>query len=295
MRWLWVFVLALLLPVQASAELQQHRIMVDGLARHFLLYTPKTAPVSHTMPLVVVLHGAGGTGQQIMKNTRGRFNDLAERHGFLVAYPDATNKVWDIGEGSVTARTRTQQDDLAFFAHMVAGIAAAHPVDLRRVYATGMSRGGQMSYFLGCSRPRLFRAVAAVAMPLPDFLEGTCRGGAPLPVLVMNGTADPIVPYEGGPLTLGRKDRGQVFSTDATMQMFRTRNRCANKVTARRIGQVQRYDWQGCAAPTVLYRVNGGGHTWPSGRSGVAPRMVGRTNVDINAADEIWEFFSQIR
>ncbi len=276
----------------AEADLRRQSIAMDGQTRSYLLYTPDSPAPAGGRPLVIVLHGGGGTARALVRSTRGRFNELAETNGSLVAYPDAIDRSWDFGEGVVSEAMTTRRDDLAFLSTMVRAIGQTRQLDHDRVFATGISRGGQASYFLACKRPGLLRAIAPVAMPLPDFLADDCRRVAPTPLLLMNGTDDPIVPYDGGPITIGRRERGDVLSTDATMEFFRTRNRCDPRTYTIRLGAVDRIEWRNCAAPTVLYRVNGGGHTWPGERSLLPAQIVGKTNRDISATDEIWKFFS---
>jgi polyhydroxybutyrate depolymerase len=129
-------------------------------------------------------------------------------------------------------------------------------------------------------------------MTLPVGLSDDCATGAPLGVLLIQGTADPLVPYSGGRVTVMGRGRDTVLSADATLALFAARNRCTADSANVPIGAVDRLTWQGCAAPTRLDRVNGGGHTWPSGRHALPGWLVGPTNTDISAPDEIWAFFS---
>ena len=280
-------------PAAAFADLQSIATTIDGERRTYHLYTP--ARTQAAPPLVVVLHGGGGNGLQLMRYTRHRFNRLAEQEGFLVVYPDAADRMWDFGEGKVSQSLPTRHNDLKFLTRMIDEISRGSGIDRRRIFATGISRGGQASYFLGCKRPDLIRAIAPMTMPLPDFLADDCSRSAPMPILLMNGTKDPIVPYHGGPIRLGRKDRGNVLSTDETMNLFRTRNRCGKGAAVSSKGSVDIVRFNRCRAPTWLYRVNGGGHTWPGARKVLPRRLVGPTNTDIMATDEIWLFFRQFR
>ncbi len=287
-----ILALLMILPFPAFAGLQTHDIQIDGERRSYTLYVP--ARVANAPALVIVLHGGGGTGRQIMRNTKKRFNQLAERDGFVVAYPDAIDRIWDFGEGKISNELEHRRNDLKFLTHMVNQIDGRIGLNRARVFATGISRGGQASYFLACKRPGLIRAIAPVAMPLPGFLKDDCRGKGQMPILLINGTIDPIVPYGGGQIRLGRKSRGTVLSTAQTMALFARKNRCGpgRHITSK--GAVDMIRAKGCAAPTQLFRVNGGGHTWPGGGGGMK-RIVGPVNHDINAADEIWKFFQQVR
>lgn len=283
----------LLAPPGAQAGIERHSLRVGGHERLYLLYVPDgIARFKGPRPLVVVLHGGGGTAAEVRRQVGERFEALARRDGFLVLYPQAIGRMWDTGEGEVSARLTPRRDDLGYLKAVIARVAAGHAVDPARVFATGISRGGHASYLLGCEAPGLIRAIAPVAMTLPQGLRNACASGAPLPILLIQGTADPLVPYGGGRVHLFRRQRDRVMSADATMALFARRNHCGPVRTLGHVGAVDRLAWTGCTVPTRLDRVNGGGHNWPGGRPAL-PRIVGPTNRDISAPDEIWGFFSR--
>ena len=138
-------------------------------------------------------------------------------------------------------------------------------------------------------------------MSLPEFMENECVSGPPVGIAVVNGTADPQVPYVGGWITVFRKKRDIVLSTDKTIAMWRNRNGCADNSSETSLidkpgdkTSVDILEWSNCSgAPVKLYKVKNGGHTWPSGVQYLPPRIVGETSNDINASDEGWAFFSQ--
>ncbi|MDE3120628.1 MAG: dienelactone hydrolase family protein [Paracoccaceae bacterium] len=294
MRLILACLLALTFAPTARAEMTRHRIEVGGLTRHFLLYVPASLP-EHPgpRPLVVVLHGGGGTDAEIARATRHRFEALAEQAGFLVLYPDAIGRMWDTGEGEVSAGLSPRRDDLSFLKAAVTAVEARYPVDRSRLFATGISRGGHMSYLLACRAPGMFRAIAPVAMTLPAGLAADCAKAPPTGFLLIEGTADPLVPYKGGRVTVLGRQRDTVLSADATIAAFARINRCAGARTDAPMGAVDRIRYSGCAVPTGFDRVKGGGHTWPSGRVELPRFLVGRTNEDISGADEIWAFFAR--
>lgn len=287
----------------AHAGLETRRITQDGLTRTYLLYTPaRLAGASGARPLVLVLHGGGGSARQILRNTRRRFNRLADVYGFHVAYPDAIDGSWDFGDDPISPGRPVRVNDMAYFSAVIDDAGRRARIDGRRIFATGISRGGQASYALACRMPGRIRAIAPVAMPLPEFLAGDCRRGPPVGLVLINGTEDPIVPYDGGAIRIRDKSRGRVLSSDATVKMFRARNRCAGarsrqRTDNRRDGtSVERTEWTGCAgAPVALHRIVGGGHTWPSGRSILPERWVGRTTREFDGADAVWAFFSRFK
>lgn len=280
-------------PVAARAELSARSLDHDGLKRSYSLYVPKAlARYSGPRPLVLVLHGGGGSSREVRYSTRGRFETLAEQNGFLVVYPEAVSRIWDTGGGQISANLRQRSDDAGFLVAAIEAVARDYPVDRARIFATGVSRGGMESYALACTRPGLIRAIAPVAMPLPEASAQDCARGAPLGFLLVHGTADPFVPYQGGPINLGRRDRDRVRSAEETVALFARRNGCSGTVTER-IGSIRHEDKTGCAAPTGFYSVVGGGHGWPGGRKVMPGGRAGPVNTDISSPDVIWAFFSR--
>ena len=211
--------------------------------------------------------------------------------------------MWDLDSDEVSRALPKRVDDLAFFRSLLDTLGKAYPIDTRRVFAAGISRGGQAAYYMACSLPGYVRAIAAVAMPLPRFIEPLCAHSPPLGVLLIEGTDDPLVPYGGGAIVIAGRRRSEVLSVDQTMAFWRERNGCdATGVTVEHVGRggnanhVVRSRWEACSgAPVVLYRLIGGGHTWPSGKQYLPPWVVGKVNHEIDGATEISAFFRTFR
>lgn len=283
-----------------SNRFESISINVDGLTREYYLYKPRSSRASAKRPLVIVLHGGGGTAKHMISETGESFTTLADDHGFYLVYPNAVNKMWDFGAGKVSEELDPRIDDRTYFKRVMDDVIKNNPIDAKRVFASGISRGGQASYFLACEFPDRIRAIAPVAMPLPEFLAEKCRSGPAVGVAIMNGTADRIVPYKGGMIVAGKKERGLVLSTSQTVALWNKRNGCipaSAKVsrinTAKDRMYVKKTAWQNCSgAPVILYKIVGGGHTWPSGSQYLPAFVVGRVNKDINAAEVAWKFFS---
>jgi polyhydroxybutyrate depolymerase len=175
--------------------------------------------------------------------------------------------------------------------------------DPQRLYVTGPSNGGMMTFRLVCEAAELFAAAAPIIASLPADLAVSCKPERAIPTLVMNGTADPLVPYGGGGVGF-RGERGRVLSTDETMAFLRNANGCSDLVRFDHLADVDRNDgsnvtiasWTNCAsgAPVVLFRIDGGGHRIPRRNEGPRPvidRLLGRANHDFEAAEAIWSFF----
>ena len=284
----------------ARAGMVEETMSLDGIERSYLLYAPDRLP-DGPRPLVLVLHGGGGTHRGILRQTRGVWNRLADQHGFIVAYPNADRKIWDFGKGLVSGQRRRRVDDLSFFKRVIRAAGRAFPIDQRRIFAAGLSRGGQAAWFLACKLPGQVRAIAVVSMPLPRFLQDDCRSAPPTGVVLMNGTADPLVPYDGGQISVFGRNRGAVLSTAETISFWRKRNGCSSDSDAEAVidrpgdqTATYRTDWTACTgAPVTLYRIEGGGHSWPNGKSRAPERLIGPFTRDIDGSVEAWKFFSQ--
>ncbi len=183
-------------------------------------------------------------------------------------------------------------NDLGFFDVLPTTLTTRHPIDTDRVFATGVSRGAMAAYFLACRLPRRIRAIAAFAMPLPAFLEDDCAGGGAVGVMVVNGTADPVVPYIGGAIRVFGRKRGRVWSTRATVRLWRKRNGCrpdgrrVDVIDRARDGmEVHRLRYVNCrGAPVARYPSREAAIPWPSGIRYFPAFLVGGARRDIDGA-----------
>lgn len=286
----------------SDGDLRTYRFKQDKYRRRYLLYTPaNVSKFEGARPLVLVIHGGASSDRGMRKLTKDRWHHLADQHGFYVAYPNAIDRLWDFGEGKTSGDLKKRVDDLAYFKRVMDHASARAPIDSSRIFATGISRGGQSSYYLACNAPERVRAVVPVAMGIPDFMENECVDGPPVPIAIMNGTADPQVPYEGGTITVFKRKREEVMSTDETVALWRARNGCTESSSSTKTldepgdaTSVEITAWESCSgAPVKLYKIVNGGHTWPSGMKYLPSGIVGEVSKDIDAADEAWAFFSQ--
>ena len=271
--------------------------------RNFQLHLPEGRPPgtsTPSAPLVVAFHGGMASGGAMRKLTN--LNDRADREGWLVAFPDATQGHWNDGRGSAEIpEQRDRVDDVGWFARLVDHVVETAGADRDRVYATGFSNGAMFCHRLAVERPDLVAAVAAVAGPIPEPLldPGPAR---PVPVLLVHGTDDPVVPYGGGPVQ-GDPRRGRVASVEETAARWRAVNRCAPDGTVTALPHRDPADrtrmtltrWQpkaaGEGAEVVLVTVDGGGHTWPGGLQYQPQSAIGATAGDVHASDLVADFF----
>lgn len=288
---------ALLAWRPAAAHMEVRNVLVGDTTRSYLLHVPdRRERDGRALPLVVALHG-GGSSAYLMQLYSG-LNAIAEREQFAVAYPSGTRGWWNDGR-MIDGRPETDADDIAFLRAVVADAIRTELIDKTRVFAAGISNGGFMSLRLACEATDLFAGIAAVAATMPEDLGARCRPAKPLAVLVINGTADGMVPYVGGYARTAYSLRGAIWSTERTAAFWARHNRCTDQPAVRVLpdldpsdgSHVIEADFRGCAgAPVKLLRIEGGGHTWPGGVQ-IIPFMFGTTNRDIDAGETIWSFF----
>lgn len=285
-----------------TAGLKDYEIAWEGRTRTFLVYYPLEEHKEKALPVLFVIHGGGGTAQALITSTRNRFNELADTDGFIVVYPEGFEKQWNDGrdvQGIVTAWDE-DIDDVGFIADIVNRLDVDLNVDRSRVFTTGISNGGFMSSRLLCDRSDLFRGGAMVTATLAETYVNSCQPTLPNAVLVINGTDDPIVPYEGGQVVVLGQERGEVLGTEAYMQFLAGLNGCDSSPTITDLPDseddgttVKIYDYTNCPSSKLqLYRIEGGGHTWPGGIELLGEGLVGKTSSEFVACDLIWEFFS---
>jgi polyhydroxybutyrate depolymerase len=280
-------------------EPQAQTLSVSGVERSYLVFAPSASGVH---PAVIVLHGGSLDAQNTMRSTG--FEPLVERAGFMAVYPDALGGHWNDGRGG-TWRGKSDADDVAFLLALIVQLERAGLADARRVYVTGPSNGGMMTFRLICEAAEVFAAAAPIIACLPADLTPRCAPHRPLLVVVMNGTADPLVPYGGGEVRF-RGERGRVLSTDDTIVFLRKANGCSSEARIERLADLDPNDgltvtvasFGNCssAAPVVLYRIEGGGHRIPRLNEPARPvidRLFGKPNRDFEAAEALWTFFKE--
>jgi polyhydroxybutyrate depolymerase len=289
-----------------TGKVEQRRLDVGGISRSFLVYIPerRVDPV----PVLLVLHGSGSSAERMRSATGWAFEQIADREGALVVYPEGFERHWNDCrvEGDFAAR-RLAVDDVAFLRAVVARLGGdpalgARQIAADEVFATGLSNGGHMALRLALEAPDFVAGVAAIAASLPaESNSGCTASGKAVPVLLLHGDEDPISPYEGGEIwSLGSFNRrGAVQPALATARYFSSLAGFVEPPFEHRYpdndpadGTVAtRMVWSAGDRPEVdLITVHGGGHTIPHPVK-TMPRILGRTSHDVPAADEIWRFF----
>ncbi len=268
----------------------------QGIDRSFEIYLPEGYDGNQAYPLLLVLHGRYGTGEACMKQYG--MNAVADQHGFIVVYPNGYEKSWNDGRGEGPA-FENNVDDVGFIEKILDHMEFNYNINDKKVYTSGMSNGGFMSMRLGCELSHRFTAVGSVAATMALDPGSWCSPSREVPVILIGGVADPIVPYDGGQISGGSscvgfeeafefwKDNANCTSTesselwndqfpdDGTQVRKRWFTSCDNNV------QVQ------------LYEIIGGGHTWPGGVKSLSENAVGKISREMNASAALAQFFLQ--
>lgn len=294
-----ILLLMLLLPVSAVlAQGDDPDVLTfyfDDLERSYVLHVP--AGLTDPAPVVIVLHGRGGTGVGLGAYTG--FDDLADREGFITLYPSAIDGEWNYPKGILGYDVI--HDDTAFLTALVDHIAAEYPVDRSRVYVAGFSNGGFMVQRIACENNTQFAAYASVAASGFGGMLDVCDSSGQSPMLLMHGTLDNNILWEGVSVTRGTSTVYVTYPVPQTLAYWAEFNACAPESETTAVpqsgqspGTRVRILTVDCPADAsvVLYIIDGGGHNWPGREPSFSRAIAGNVNMDINAAVVIWQFFA---
>lgn len=308
--------LALAMTPAGAAEISDVTLARPEGARHYLLAQPLHAAAGKH-PLVLLLHGHGGSAAQMLGRQRGAaplslWLEIADREGLLLAAPDGLVgpdglRGWNDCRADNAGNPRS--DDVALLSAIVAREVAEHDADPARIYAMGMSNGGMMSFRLAIEWGGRLAAFATVGASMAA--QSACPAPTvAVPALIVHGTADPLVPYRGGPVGFAQTTpRGTVIGIDDAVAVWRRLARLPDEPTQtepvphRDAGDpthITRFVW-GNPGPRLqvgLLRVDQGGHVEPSARQRFGRAylsLAGRQNADLETAEEAWRFFGDKR
>ena len=250
-------------------------------------------------PMVIVMHGGGGNAANAVMMTQ--FDVVARREHFIAVYPDGSSmpatpniETWNAGHCCAQAM-RNKVDDVGFLSAMIDRMISSGKADPKRVYATGMSNGGMMSHRLALELSDKVAAVAPVVGALFGDENDPPRG---VPILIINGAVDRIVPAEGGALSpggssiaAGQEDHS-LAPSKAQGEFWARAGRCKASVT-RAVPGASLTEYPGCAGGVEVlhYTVTNNGHAWPGGNPGREGANV--PSKDFNASEVIWAFFKK--
>lgn len=285
---LTLLITLLLLCVSNESEAQTtvfDSITIDGVTREYRLYIPEIYDPTQEVPLVLNLHGYGSNSLEQL--FYGNFMSIADTANFILAMPNGTPDL--TGTLSWNTFGLSQIDEISFFRQFIDSLSEDYSIDQDRIYSTGMSNGGFMSYDLACGLNDKITAIASVTGSMNVLTINSCNPNRPVPVMQIHGTLDATVPYIGN----------LAFAPiDSVVSFWRENNVCTEDPIFEELPDIdvtdnctaERYVWT-CSltnSSVELYKIIGGGHSWPG-----ALVNINITNQDFNASAEIWRFFSQ--
>ena len=250
------------------------------------MYVPASYSPGNDLPLVLNFHVYTSNAWQ--QAFYSNFNTVADAEGFIIVYPDGTldnqgTTHWNVGWGGSTV------DDIGFTSALIDSISAEYSINQDRVYSTGMSNGGFMSYQLACELSDRIAAIASVTGSMNLGWFNSCNPNHPMPVMEIHGTLDPTVSYNASSFTESIPD---------ILDFWANFNNCNSTPIISNVPDIITTD--GCTAEHQIwengdngatvehYKIIDGEHTWPG-----ALAIAGVTNQDINASEKIWEFFNK--
>src|SRR5438874_5913565 len=233
-------------------------------------------------PTILVLHGQTSTAAWTAENSG--FAETAAAHRFTAVFPQGIRKQWNDGREAQAAGV----DDVGFLHRLVTALVGRGLADPRQIYIAGVSNGGMMTFRMLCESSELFAGAATVIANMPTRIGERCAPRKPVPIVMFNGTNDPLVPYDGGGVGfLG--GRGSVWAAEETAEFMADVNACeAVRAMPLPIGsrvQVTRLEWTLCrtGSSVTLYRMDGAGHQVPGQRS-FLPLFLGRSTQAVRAS-----------
>lgn len=299
------FIFSFLL-LNAQYRTENESLQFEGIDRSFEIFIPENYSPDKKYPVVFILHGGGGTAKGLIKNTRARFNQLANRDGFFAVYPDGFEKSWNDGARDTFGVARKRNiNDVGYILKVLDMLNSKLSVDRRNVFACGISNGGFMAQRLAFEHPEVFKGIGIVAANLSLDQSEKPKPKSGVSALFIHGTHDPLVPFNGGPVTVFRQKRGEVLSATETIETWKKINGSTTQIETFTFPDINKKDgctatktsWKNPANPqlkTVSIVIENGGHTWPGAGQYLPVRLVGPTNRDFNGCDEIWNFFKTL-
>jgi polyhydroxybutyrate depolymerase len=282
------------LTTSAQSQQKNEQITVDGIVRQFVIYIPSKTNTDK-LPVIIPLHGRLGTGKGMM--SFADFRSIAYREKFIIVCPDGIDKSWN--DGRPTPAEKKGINDVKFIDQLITYIINTYHGDANRVYVTGMSNGGFMASRLACE---LSDRVAAVAVVGASMVEN--EGYQPkkyVPVMYIQGTKDPLVPFAGGTL---KGAGGDIYGHAEVLKLWVTADNCDNKPVITNLPDAandatsiikEEYTNTTTGTKVIGYTVTNGGHTWPGGTQYLPKFIIGTVSYNVNACEVIWAFFKGYR
>lgn len=306
----------------AQSQDRGETVKVNGFSRTMVVHLPRGYTSKKHYPVVLALHGAHSDAALMAHISH--FNRIADQNGFIVVYPNAKEGNWTASEndsvrslggfgrrqGSIANPLPQRHDvevggqpvdDMLYFNELLDQVEREYSVDESRVYATGLSDGGIMDFRLGCQLAGRIAAIAPVAATFPQYMEESCSNWfwRAVPILMINGTEDPVVSYNGrlsytyGHFLLSAKDSIKAWAKMDGCEEKPQKTTIPAKTGDGLATRVETYTECKEGSEAILYSVVKGGHTWPGGVQYMPEELIGRTSDDFDASEVIWKFFAE--
>ena len=282
MKYLLTIILVL---IQISVTAQTKSILHNEIKRKYIIYTPKNYDAQKNYPIVFNFHGGGMTAAEQMLYTQ--MNHTADKYGFIVVYPKGIKEDWNVGFGM---SYKTGTDDIGFTEALLNQIEKDYKIDSKKVFATGLSRGGFFCHRIAAELPHRFSAIATVGASLPDSVAFYNNNTKEVGVLMVHGKADKVVDYEG-------KDGGYYSAMNS--YTYWNKNKFINEKTSK-INRIKNdstsvdiLESSSGNKTVVLISIENGGHTWPGADDFNIGLPIGLTSKEIDINEYMWDFFSK--
>lgn len=285
------FALTLAAP-DGQAAYGRVTLTIDGVKRTATLVEFERLK-KRARPVIMVLHGgAGGSGAGLRARRNLGLDQFARNMGAIIVYPDAADGFWGRAKPG-----QPEANDSGFLRALATRLIEEGVTSKRRIYIAGVSGGGMIAMKIACEHSDLFAGVGSFIANIPTDFAADCRPAQPVAFMMINGTADPMVPFNGGSANMPEGPR-DVLSADATFDLFAKAADCSGRqqqsMQDRDRGDGSRVSLEkgtGCKMPVELVKVEGGGHTIPGRRlSSTRGLPVGAQNNDLDGARLMWDF-----
>ncbi|MBL1279713.1 MAG: T9SS type A sorting domain-containing protein [Fluviicola sp.] len=275
--------LFLFFALNSNAQQTNETILVGAVTRNYIQYLPTGFnSATESLPLIIVLHGLGGTNAQM---ALAGFNQISDTARFISLYPQGLlNSFSQASWKNGLTGAESLADDIGLFNALIDEMISTHNIDATKVYFTGFSMGSIMSYHMACNMNDRITAIGCMAGTMTNSDLVTCVPTYKTPVIHLHGTADATVPYDGTPVT-------GLSLVQPTVDFWRNEHTCSSVADSTRLPDtaadgitVDRFVYQNCTPlnSVELWRFNGAGHVY-----------LYQPAYDITESIEIWRFFRQ--
>jgi len=279
---------------QQQSPAETREIDVNGVKRSYILHLPSGYKKGSSLPLVIAFHGGGGNAQNMVRMSG--FSEKADKENFVVAYPNGSGRMGNAlltfnAVGCCAYAMRNNVDDAAFISKLIDSLVAEYGVDKSRVYLTGFSNGAMISSYLAA---KLSDKIAAAAPVSGSIFASSPKPNGKVAMLLIHGTADAAVPYDGGMSQRAQIEPAQSepYKSVKDGAAYWSKNSGCRSVPERSVkGNITTEKYLGCAkdADVEVISITGGLHAWPGGKKG--REAADEPSKDMNATDVIWDFF----